>query len=98
MTEPLSTVESHSPKESPLRRWSARDWGGCTIALCVAAAMDVTLRDRVPGLAAVFNAPPPIVLGVLLLLMAGLGVGWPPSAVLHRCVLKQGRPRAAILL
>ncbi|MBC7815645.1 MAG: hypothetical protein IAG10_01965, partial [Planctomycetaceae bacterium] len=70
MTEPLSIVESSPPKESPLRCWLARAWGGCTIGLWVAAAMDVTLRDRVPGLAAVFYATPPIVLGVLLLLMA----------------------------
>ena len=104
MTEPLSTVESSSPNESLLRRWLARAWGGCTIGLWVAAAMDVTLRDRVPGLAAVFYATPPIVLGVLLLLMAGLGVGWPPSAVLLKFQIsnskfqKTGRPRAAILL
>lgn len=104
MTEPLSTVESSSPKESPLRRWLARAWGGCTIGLWVAAVMDVTLRDRVLGLAAVFYATPPIVLGVLLLLMAGLGVGRPPWAVLLKSQIadlksqKTGRPRAAILL
>lgn len=78
MTEPLSTVEPSSPKASPLRRWLARAWGGCTIGLWVVAAMDVTLRDRVPGLAAVFYATPPIVLGVLLLLMAGMGWRWKP--------------------
>ena len=103
MTEPLSTVEPSSPQESPLRRWLARAWGGCTIGLWVAAAMDVTLRDRVPGLAAVFYATPPIVLGVLLLGMAGLGGGWPRSAVLLKFQIsdskfqKTGRPRAAIL-
>lgn len=86
-----------------MRRWLAWAWGGCTIGLWVAAVMDVTLRDRVPGLAAVFYATPPIVLGVLLLVMAGLGVGWPPSAVLLKSQIsdskfqKTGRPRAAIL-
>gem|GEM_PF-4462582 len=81
MSQPLNITKSPAPKESPLRRWLALAWGGCTIGLWVAAAMDVTLRDRVPGLAAVFYAMPPIVLGVLLLLMAGLG-GCPPLAVL----------------
>ena len=103
MTELLSTVESFSPKESPLRRWLARGWRGCTIGLWVVAVMDVTLRDRVPGLAAVFYATPSIVLGVLLLLIAGLGVGWPPSAVLLKYQIsdpksqKAERPRATIL-
>lgn len=104
MTESWHNIESSSFKESPLRRWLARAWGGCTIGLWVAAAMDVALRDRVPGLAAVFYATPPIVLGVLLLLMAGLGVGWPRLAVLLKFQIsdsksqKTGRPRAAILL
>ncbi len=76
MTEPLSTVESSSSKEMPLRRWLERAWRGCTIGLWVVAVMDVTLRDRVPGLAVVFYATPPIVLGVLLLGMSGLGLRW----------------------
>lgn len=98
MTEPHSTVESSSPKESPLRRWRARVWIVGTIGLWLVAAMDVALRDRVPGLAAVFYATPPLVLGVLLLLMAGLKVGWPPSVVLRGRGNEQERPRAAILL
>lgn len=103
MSEPLSSAESSAPKESSLRRWLARAWGGGTIGLWVVAAMDVTLRDRVPGLAAVFYATPPVVLGVLLLLMAGLGAGWPFSAVLLKSQISDfkfqniGKPRAAIL-
>lgn len=87
-----------------MRRWLDRVWGGGTIGLWVVAAMDLTLRDRVPGLAAVFYATPPIVLGVLLLGMAGLGVGWPSSAFLLKFQIsdfksqKAGRPRGAILL
>jgi endonuclease/exonuclease/phosphatase (EEP) superfamily protein YafD len=76
MTESLSPAESPAPKETPLRRWLAWAWVGGTIGLWVVAAMDVALRDRVPGLAAVFYASPPIVLGVLLLVMAGLGWRW----------------------
>lgn len=103
MSASQNAPEFTTLNKSPLRHWLIRTWGVCTIGLWVVAAMDVTLRDRVPGLAAVFYATPPIVLGVLLLLMAGMG-GWPPSAVLLKSQLadfksqKTGRPRTAILL